>query len=321
VCHELSFTRREVGADDSLDTGTIFGVRVRPGDYPELVKVAALSLEDGKFSYTRLGEEGISAIFPLSMLRNLPNLVTAQVTIQLQLKGFTDSLTSGEISGVQAVGESLDAIRRGDAPVVLAGSADDLLDPFSFGAALASGWVRAEGGGVLLGQGAAALVLEDASHAAAAGRSVLAEVLAYEEGFGSCDDPSVGSGVIRRALHAAGLGPEEVGSVWLDACGICERDSAWEEALGQVFRELHSPPALCGQASRMGHLGTASGGAEAVFAVEALRRGELPPGRLQLPGSGLPPASADGAPGEVALVLSGARTGTRGALVLRKGAA
>ncbi len=302
---------REAWADAGLppeaarDTGTVLGVRVRPGDYEELVKVAELSLADGAFSPSRFASEAVEAIFPLSMLRNLPNLVTAQVTIQMSLKGFTDSLTSGEASGLQALIEGTDAIARGDADVVLAGGADDLLDPFSLGVAVAAQERTVGATRVPMGQGAAMLVLEEAAHARDRGARVLAEVAGIGEGF---ESRSPGNGLavaIRAALDDTD--PDRVQTLWSDACGLAGRDETQELSLAAVFGSRR--PAACGQAGRLGHLGTASGAVEAAFLLESLRRGRVPGA-----------SAVDTGPGSLHMAVSGSLAGSRAAVLFRAGA-
>lgn len=312
ACREAwAHSGREANDPAGEDCGTLLGARVRPGDYDELVRIAQGSMDGDRFCGRRLGDEGMQAMYPLSMLRNLPNLVTAQVTIQLGLRGFTDTVTCGESSGLQALVEASEVIQRGDARTVLAGGADDMLDPFSAASALAAGWGPRGPG---LSQGAAALVLED--HQAVEGRPVLAELLGYAEGFASADPGEACAEVVQRALADAGCEASQVGAVWVDRTGPDECASGWAEGLDTTFAGLDHPPVNASQTPRLGHLGCAGGAVEAAFAVETLRRGTFPAAGETL--GALPAAEAD-APwpaGKVALVAAASALGGRCVLVL-----
>lgn len=306
---------RAPGHPDGAEAGTVLGVRVRPGDFAELAAVAHASLdESGRLSMSRLGEQGMAAIYPLSMLKNLPNMVAAHVTIQLGLNGFTDSLTSGDVSGLQAVGEAFEVIRRGDAGVVLAGGADDLVEPLTQGP-VAAQWRARGASDAALAQGSAVLVLEARDRAKARGARVYGEIAAFVEGFGPVGAAGPIEALIRRALAAAGIGAEAIGTVWVDACGLPDEDAALGEALAKVFEGRSPRPRLAGQARRIGHSGAASGAVEAAFAALALGLGQVPaflgPGLGGLAVSGDPPPGA-----RRSLVLSIASTGGLAALVL-----
>jgi 3-oxoacyl-[acyl-carrier-protein] synthase II len=266
---------REIGSDAG-DAGIILGCRTRPGDFDELVEVVKASVDaDGEFDPQRYGSEGGGKLFPLSMLRGLPNLVTAQVTIQLLLHGFSDTLTTGDSAGLQAIGEAVRVIQRGDSEALLAGGADDLHDPVSM--ARYDTFLGREGQPAF-GQGAGVLMLEARAPEACGELPVVAAV---RDSFRP--DPSAEAlrDHWQALLEAAGK-PEapRVLLVALDPANPA-RDRV-QEAAGMLLGESTW---LGSQLGRLGWSGAASGSIEAAFGALAIRDGELPPGVSTLAGS------------------------------------
>lgn len=259
---------REVGPDAG-DAGIVLGCRTRPGDFEEIVEVIKHSLdEDGAFDPRRYGTEGGSQLFPLSMLRNLPNLVTAQVTIQLLLHGFSDTLTTGDSSGLQAIGEAARVIRRGDAEVLLAGGADDLLDPISMARYDA---VLGREGQPAFAQGAGVLALEARDASQVAGLPVVA---------GVCDafwpDPTAEQLRDHWSRLLEQVGRRDAPRVLLVAL---DPANPAREHVAEAAALLGDAPCWVGsQVPRLGWSGAASGAVEAAYGALALRDGELPPG-------------------------------------------
>lgn len=277
ACREAwSRSGREPHHPDGVEAGIVLGVRTRPTDFDEILAVTRGSCAaDGSFSAQRFGAEGSSAIFPLSMLRGLPNLVTSQVTIQLGLHGFSDSLTSGEVSGLQAIEEGYRVVRRQGADTLVAGGADDLLDPISLGRLLAEHHRSHDGAAPALSQGAAALVLEERGAATARGAAIHAEVLAVAEGFGGTGGDDALAWTWREALEQAGRPQAAVAAIFLDAT-LHRQACRVETCMQAVFGEGEAAVARLTQAARIGHSGAAAGAIEATVAVLALSRGRLP---------------------------------------------
>lgn len=293
---------REPADADASQTGIVLGARSRPTDFSELLAVAQKSRgEDGQLDFSLLGTEGASAIFPLSMLKALPNLVTAQVSIRLGLHGTSDSLTSGEVSGIQAILEAYRILYRQDEVRMLAGGTEDLSDPVSRSLDRLERNVEAHP----TSSGSATLVLEAGDFE---GRSY-AEVLAVGERFGASSDPSVDTALVQELLVAAGLAPEAIDVVAVDLDSLEGRGAA-PDLFSKLKAEL--PGASWVSLSRwIGHSGCASASLEAALAASLLKQGTLPEA-LCLEGDTSQSL-------EHALVLCRDPEGNRAGLVLKKG--
>src|SRR5438445_11676790 len=98
--------------------------------------------ENCKFQPARLGQKGASALFPLWILKYLPNMVAAHVSLALNAQGPNSTITTACVAGTQAIGEGFRLVERGDCEILFAGGADSRLDPLLLLAYTAPGPVR-----------------------------------------------------------------------------------------------------------------------------------------------------------------------------------
>ncbi|MFC0096829.1 beta-ketoacyl-[acyl-carrier-protein] synthase family protein [Micromonospora marina] len=282
-------------AEDALaDAGLRVGHDVDPYRVAAIVSgVGGLStLEEQVLGRAGRGRFGVS---PYMLPGTLPNMGAARIAIKFGIHGYTSSIGTACAAGAQSIGEALRILRAGEADVVLAGCAEAPLFPtfaYAFGnaRALARGWADPAAAsrpfdkrrnGLVLGEGAGVFVLERAAHAAARGAHRHADVL----GWGATTDahhPTTprpdGAGAarcMRMAVRDAGLVPGDIG--YVNAHGTSTR--AGDTAELAAFTEVYGtgPPPLSSTKGVTGHLLGVSGVIEAAIAVEALRRGLLPP--------------------------------------------
>ncbi len=224
-------------------------------------------------------------------LQVMSHTVAANVAMYLGLSGPMIATNAACASSNQAIGAGLGLVRNGDADAVLAGGADELhvMAALVFdvmGGASASFNDRPEAtprpfdrdrDGIVVGEGAGILVIEDEAHARARGASPIARVL----GYGATSDavnmahpaPEGMARAVRLALEDAGVAPEDVDWVCAHATGTPVGDAAEAEALYGIFGDRVPVSSLKGH---LGHTLGACGGIEAVAAVEAMRRGVVP---------------------------------------------
>src|SRR5438034_5190382 len=130
---------------------------------------------DGKLYSTRLGQQGAGALFPLWILKYLPNMVAAHISLAFNAQGPNSTITTACAAGTQAVGEAFRLIARADADIVLAGGADSRIDPLMILAYTALGALSQSSrpaseisrpydrgrDGFVMGEGAGVLLLEE----------------------------------------------------------------------------------------------------------------------------------------------------------------
>lgn len=247
--------------------------------------------------YRDLWQNGRERVAPLSVVLGMNNAASAHIAIQLGLGNSCLSYTVACASAAAAIGEAYRRIRDGEATLMLAGGSDA---PLCYGvvrawealrvlapghdehsAARACRPFSADRAGLVLAEGAAALVLEDWRHAVARGATILAELAGYGA---SCDHshvvrPEVGGQVraIELALADAGLQTGQIDYVNAHGTATQEGDAAEVQALRQVFGKDAERLPVSATKSMHGHMMGASGAVEAVVTVLALRQDALPP--------------------------------------------
>lgn len=231
---------------------------------------------------------------PLSVVANMSNAPAAHIALRMQAHGPVINYATACASSAMAIGEAARAIAAGDLDLVLAGGAEAMLVPGVIrawqamqtlaalpedGAHTACRPFSQQRSGLVLGEGAVVLVLENEARARARGARIYARL----SGFGmSCDAshltrPDAGGQVraIRQALRQAGLQPSDVG--YVNAHGTATRvgDSVEAAALGEVWGE-QCPPVSSTKAMH-GHLLGAAGAMEAAITALAVYHRQLPP--------------------------------------------
>ena len=280
--------------------GCVFGsdyMLTLPEDFTS--SVAACRAADGRFDFDRWATSGMPLLNPLWLLKYLPNMPASHIAIYNDLRGPSNSLTLREASGHLAVGEAVVTIQRGAADIMVAGATGTRVHPMKTVHALQSEQVAVDeaGGleptrwsrpfdrgrrGMVLGEGAAVLILEELGHAEARGARIYGEIIGHAS---RCVADTSGVGDRRRvlahalgaALRTAALPPDHVGHVHAvgasTVVGDREEAAAMHDVLGAVAERV---PTVAAKAN-VGNLGGASGLMECVASLLAMRHGELFP--------------------------------------------
>src|SRR4029079_4356484 len=272
-------------ADSKLPLGSVNldrGVCVYGSDYmlttPEEFTAAIRNCVDdqGQFSFANWGDKGLGAVEPLWLLKYLPNLPASHIAIFNDLRGPNNSLTMRESSSNLALAEAYCTIARGHADAILTGATGTKVHPARTIHVVTQEEVAVHDGdpaklsrpfdrhraGTVLGEGAAAIMLEEIEYAQARGAQILGEVV----GFGSSavsDIRGIGQyktafkNVLNQALRASHLKPEHVGHI--NAHGLSTRrcDAEEAQAIAEVF-DGRRPPVVAAK-SYFGNLGAAGG--------------------------------------------------------------
>lgn len=284
-------------ADLNLDTlvSTRFGVNFGAGliatELSEISPAVRVSVNgSNKVDLKAWGKEGFGHLFPLWMLKYLPNMPACHISIVYDAQGPNNSITAGEVSSTLAMGEAVRVIQRGAADIFLAGGTDSKIHPLSIvrlallgrlskrvqdPAAAMRPFDRARDGTVP-GEGSAVCVFEELSHAQKRGADIRAEVL----GFGAYCDPSDAPKSIARSIELA-LADAKVSALDLghvSAAGISGIEEDKVEAMGiaRALGDAASRVPVVAYKSSLGNLAAASGAVELVASVMALDKGVLP---------------------------------------------
>jgi 3-oxoacyl-[acyl-carrier-protein] synthase II len=324
--------------------GCVFGsdyMLTLPEDFTS--GVAACRAPDGSFDFDRWATSGMPLLNPLWLLKYLPNMPASHIAIYNDLRGPSNSLTLREASGHLAVGEAVVTIQRGAADVMVAGATGTRVHPMKTVHALQSEQVALDENGegleparwsrpfdrgrrgMVLGEGAAVLILEELGHAEARGARIYGEIIGHAS---RCVTDTSGVGDRRRvlthalgsALRIAAVPPDRVGHVHAvgasTVVGDREEAAAMHDVLGAAAERV---PTVAAKAN-FGNLGGASGLMECIASLLAMRHGELFPllnYEVADPDCRIRPARRGDAAGDVCLSSSVTPQGQAGALVLR----
>jgi len=245
--------------------------------------------DDGRFEFSRWGPKGMPKMSPLWLLKYLPNMPASHIAIYNDLRGPSNSVTLREASSNLAVAEAFQTISKGRADIMLAGATGTRLHPLKMvhvlqqeevapgncDPARASRPFDRQRTGMVLGEGAGAVILEELGSALARGATIYAELLGG--GSSSVADRNFVARrhqAMRNALAAVlrntGVKADQIGH--LNAHGLSTRSSDIEEAwaINQVFGHRSRPVPVTAPKSYFGNLGAGGGLVELVAGVMAL---------------------------------------------------
>lgn len=252
------------------------------------------SLQDGIFTMRNDGPRRVSP-FLIPML--MPNGASGLVAIDYGLRGPCISVASACASGADGIGMAWMMLRTGMADAVIAGAAEATICEIGVAAFDRIGAMSRQNDdysmtpapfdknrdGLVMGEGAAVLVLERESFAKARGATIYAELAGYASTADAYHitapdaNGAGGSAAIRSALYSAGVNIDEVGYVSAHGTGTPLNDAAETKAIKSAFGDVAYNLAISSTKSMTGHMMGATGALEAIFCTMAIRDGILPP--------------------------------------------
>lgn len=308
-------------------------------------------MHEGRFDFGRWGTSGLGQMTPLWLLKYLPNMPASHIAIYNDFRGPNNSLTMREASANLAVGEAFRVISRNHADMMLAGSTGTRVHPMkSVHIALLEELAGVEAGsaagdganllperasrpfdlhrtGMVLGEGAGAIVLEELNSALARGATILGEVVgagssAVRDRRGVAHRDRALRGAIRASLRDAGLSPSQIGHIQAHGLGTTSCDADEARAIGEVFGTATEQPPVTALKSYAGNLGAGSGLIELVAGTLALLNNRLfPILNYETPDPACPIRAArdlENSPGESFINLSVTPQGQASAMVVRR---
>jgi 3-oxoacyl-[acyl-carrier-protein] synthase II len=264
-----------------------------PEDYTEGIQKC--EGKTGNFEFGRWGNDGLGEMAPLWMLKYLPNMPASHIAILNDLRGPNNSLTMREASSNLAVGEAFRTIRRGHADWMVAGATGTRILPMqalhamqteqladaSLSPTEASRPFDKSRTGMVLGEGAAMVILEELELARSRGANIYAEIL----GLGSSNvsdsrlrgrcDMALASAA-RTALRDAKVEPGDVGHVNAHGLATTAGDRSEAMAIGAVFGPRTATLPVTALKSYFGNLGAAAGIVEMIASILSWQHSCLP---------------------------------------------
>ncbi|MCI0680666.1 MAG: beta-ketoacyl-[acyl-carrier-protein] synthase family protein [Gemmataceae bacterium] len=274
---------------DPARFGVEFGAGLIASELPELGPASKLSANGAppNVDMARWGEQGLAAITPLWMLKYLPNMHACHVSVMHNAQGPNNTITESDVAPLLALGEATRILRRDQADLFLVGGADSKVNPLSMMRqnlfnhlskrqdvpSQACRPFEKNRDGIVAGEGAGVLCVEDLQHAQRRGAPIVAEVTGFGSGF---DRGRTGRGLaraIRAALAQGGVKPDDVDHVNAHGLGSPAID-VWEaKGIHEVFG---SATPVWAVKSYTGSMGAGGPLAELSASLLALKHRTLP---------------------------------------------
>ena len=245
--------------------------------------------ETDEETYQKLYKEGKNRAHPLTIPKGMPSAAAVQVSMQMGISGPVFSVASACASAAHAIAPALAMIRSGLVDVATVIGTDA---PFTYGLIKAWEGLRVlspdtcrpfskDRSGMVLGEGAGAVVLESLEHAQKRGADIYAELAGcgMSADAGHITDPSAAGAAkaIKAALTDASINYADVDYVNAHGTGTKVNDVMETQALHQVFGGHAAQLMVSGTKSMHGHPLGAAGALELVAAVLAIKNGVVPP--------------------------------------------
>lgn len=245
-----------------------------------------------------LHEKGPNRVSPFLIPMMIGNMASGMVSILTGAKGPNTTVVTACATGANAIGDSYEIIKRGDADVMIAGGTEAAVTPVSLAGfgnmkAMTSKYNDApekasrpfdlNRDGFVIGEGAGVVILETLEYAQSRGAHIYAEMIGYgmtADAFHMTQPAPEGEGVGRamaKALKSAGIDPSQVGHINAHATSTPLGDKSESQAIRNLFGDHASNIPISATKSMTGHLLGGAGGIEAIGTALSLYHQLLPP--------------------------------------------
>jgi 3-oxoacyl-[acyl-carrier-protein] synthase II len=281
------------GSYEPTRFGIVFGSSMIAIEVNDIVAAsqAATAAGDGSVDLLRWGDTGIETIEPTWMLKFLPNMAACHISVMYDLQGPSNSITQDDIASLNALGEAYRHIARGQADAFLVGGADSKISllsmarhqlflPLSRRNDDPAGACRPfdrDRDGMVLGEGATVLAVEEYESARKRGARILGEIVGFASTFDAKRDGSGLARAICLALAEAGVAPDDLNHVNAHGLGVIDLDRREAQAIRQALGPAADHVPVFAAKSLVGNMGPAAGVTELAFDLLAWQQGHLPP--------------------------------------------
>ncbi|MCD6459850.1 beta-ketoacyl-[acyl-carrier-protein] synthase family protein [bacterium] len=289
----------DLEAFDPAELGVCIGAGMIHTDLDVLGYPISQSVENGSFSMKKFGSTGQELLFPLWLLKQLPNMLASHISIIFNAQGPSNSLTTASAAGLQSVGEAVRIIERGDAVRFICGGADSRVHPLHvikyemLGLSTSradvdvseifcpydkkrSGFIPAEASSIIF--------IETLESAKQRGVAIYGEIIGYGSSAGvsfyekDADKRSyIESISISHAIKDARISPDDIDCVIGHGYSSSIDDLAETKAYKRVFGDRAKKIPVTSPNSQIGYCGAAAGSFGLIYAMLAMRNNKLTP--------------------------------------------
>lgn len=239
-------------------------------------------------------ERGVRRMSPFGITMIMPNGAAGMLAIDYGIHGPSTTITTACAAGCDAIGYAFRMIRRGELDAALTGGSESIITSVAIG-----GFEQAKAtstseektprpfdkdrDGLIVGEGAGALVLESLEHARARGATILGEVIGYGQTTDAHHITAPAEGgegaarAMRLALQDAGIEPGEIDYISAHGTGTELNDKYETMAVKSALGDAAYDVAMSSTKSMTGHIMGATGAIESIFSLLAISNQILPP--------------------------------------------
>jgi len=251
---QFALAAAQMAVDDSFidfsrenpyNAGVFIGTGIGGGDYSENQHIIFM-------------EKGLKRISPHAAIAICTHSAAGIISCELGLKGANTTIAAGCNSGLDASYLAYNAIRLGDADIMLAGAGEAPITPYIFGIFCAGGFLSRgngephkalkpydiNGDGTVLGEGGALLVMEELKHALKRGANIYGEILGYSSSneahslFEVENNGETLGKAMEQGISNAHLDRNDIDYINAHGNGLLEYDINETLAIKRVFGEL-----------------------------------------------------------------------------------
>ena len=274
---------------DAERIGTVFGSETFFSEPQNVTDVFHQCVSDGKYQHDKWGQAAMREIEPLWMLKYLPNMATSHVSIAVDARGPSNTICQREVSGLLALMEGQDLIRRGICDAVVVGGTGcctSLTVNIYHGTEMLSR-THAEPeqscrpfelnrDGTVFGEGAGAIVLESEQHAEARGAEILCRIASATRNYCTPTEQAKFSDALAHNLaatiQASGFEATQFGH--LNAHGLGDKN--WDPIEAVAINKVLSDVPTLALKSYFGYLGAGASIIELISSVLSMKSGFVP---------------------------------------------
>lgn len=303
ICEEtqFAFAAAAMACEQAgIQSGTVdpdrlavcFGGEVVYSEIHEIAGIVRLCSDGEQIDHHKWAPPFMSNIYPLWMLKSLPNMAACHIGITLDARGPVNTITTDETSALMAIHEAYLLIQRDAADVVVVGACSSYINPtrslqlpiehYASGPTDSPETVLKPFDknrvGMGRGQGAGCIVLESAEHAAARAAKPIGKLSSVASTFRKPEIERTGSSgslssALEQAVERAGIKSTDLDHVNTGAGGSVILDAAFANGIAAIDDQL---PMVAVQGG-MGNLGVATGLCELIASIAGASNGGLTP--------------------------------------------
>ena len=281
-------------ADDALTASELISHSACPSRGGVFIGVGMGGLPNMEAGIIRQEERGPRKISPYLIPSLIPNMAASFIALRNGIEGPQYTIAGACASGIQALGQAMQAIRSGNLTWAIAGGTEAVITPISFSGFEAMRALSTTSDvtgspkpfdqncdGMIVGEGAAVFVLEAHTSAENRGAIISAELDGYATCSGSTQIALPASDDMSRCMELtlkdSKLDISDIDCVYAQAAGMRKGDMCELKALQRTFVDPSAQPAITSIKAHIGHTFAASGPLNLLAALGTLRTQRIPP--------------------------------------------